>query len=126
MEPTPEHLAALAADDRPGPVVMLNLVKFKDGADARAEYQTYSKGFTPLLKQLGGTVLWAGDVTGIAIGEDGRDDWDYAVLVRYPRRQDFVDTMTSDAYAAINPYRLAGLAKHVIVPVSETYSKFDG
>ncbi len=126
MDPTPEHLAALSADDRPGPVVMLNLVKFKDTADARAEYQTYSKGFTPLLKKLGGTILWAGEVTGIAIGEDGRDDWDYAVLVRYPRRQDFVDTMTSPEYAAINPHRLAGLAKHVIVPVAETYSKFDG
>jgi uncharacterized protein (DUF1330 family) len=126
MKPTDAQLAALCADHRPGPVVMLNLVKFKDAADARAEYQAYSKGFVPLLKRVGGTILWAGDVTGIAIGEAGRDDWDYAVLVRYPRRQDFVDTMTSPEYAAINGHREAGLAKHVILPASETYSKFAG
>lgn len=126
MKPTDAQLAALSADPRPGPVVMLNLVKFKDTPNARSEYQTYSKGFVPLLKQLGGTILWAGDVTGIAIGEDSRDDWDYAVLVRYPRRRDFVDTMTSPEYAAINAHREAGLARHVILPVSETYSKFVG
>jgi hypothetical protein len=45
------------------------------------------------------------------------------VLVQYPRRQDFVDTMTSPEYAAINPDRLAGLAKHVVLPVTTTYSK---
>lgn len=126
MKPSKEQLAALSADTRPGPVVMLNLVKFKDTPDARAEYQKYSKGFVPLLKQLGGTILWAGDVTGIAIGEDGRDDWDYAVLVQYPKRQDFVDTMTSPEYAAINGHREAGLARHVILPVSATYSKLGG
>jgi uncharacterized protein (DUF1330 family) len=126
MKPSEAQLAALSADTRPGPVVMLNLVKFKDTPDARAEYQKYSKGFVPLLKKLGGTILWAGDVTGVAIGDDGRDDWDYAVLVQYPRRQDFVDTMTSPEYAAINGHREAGLAKHVILPVSETYSKFAG
>jgi uncharacterized protein (DUF1330 family) len=126
MKPSEAQLAALSADTRPGPVVMLNLVKFKDTPDARAEYQKYSKGFVPLLKKLGGTILWAGDVTGVAIGDDGRDDWDYAVLVQYPRRQDFVDTMTSPEYAAINGHREACLAKHVILPVSETYSKFAG
>ncbi len=119
MKPSTEQLAALSADTRTGPVVMLNLVKFRDTPEARAEYQEYSKGFVPLLKRCGGTILWAGDVTGIAIGEAGRD----AVLVRYPRRQDFVDTMNSPEYAAINDHREAGLAKHVILPIRETYSK---
>ena len=73
-----------------------------------------------------GTILWAGEVTGVAIGDDAGDAWDYAVLVRYPDRQAFVDTMTSSEYAAINPDRLAGLDGHVILPVSETYSKFPG
>src|SRR4051794_12990060 len=123
MEPSPAQLAALAADERGGPVVMLNLVQYAPGG-GKDEYLAYSRGFVPLLKQLGGTILWAGDVTGVAIGDDEADAWDYAVLVQYPDRQAFVDVMTSDAYAAINPHRLAGLAKHVILPVSETYSKF--
>ena len=131
MEPTATQLAALAASDRTGPVVMLNLVRYRehstdgDGSGLDA-YLRYSRGFVPLLKRCGGTILWAGDVTGVAIGDDGADDWDYAVLVQYPDRQAFVDVMTSADYAAINPHRLAGLDKHVILPVSETYSKFAG
>ena len=125
MEFTPEQLAAQAASDRVGPVVMLNLVKYRQ-PDGREEYLTYSRGFIPLLKRCGGTILWAGDVTGVALGDDDVDDWDYAVLVQYPDRQAFVDVMTSAEYAAINPHRLAGLSRHVILPVSETYSKFAG
>jgi uncharacterized protein (DUF1330 family) len=122
MQPTRSQLDALAADDHEGPVVMLNLVKYRQPG-GREAYLRYSKGFMPLLKGLGGTILWAGDVTGVAIGDDVADDWDYAVLVQYPRRQDFVDTMTSADYAAINPDRTAGLAKHVILPVTTTYAK---
>ena len=125
MEFTAEQLAALTASNQAGPVVMLNLVKYRQ-PDGRDEYLTYSRGFIPLRKRCGGTILWAGDVTGVALGDDAADDWDYAVLVRYPDRQAFVDVMTSDEYAAINPHRRAGLARHVILPVSETYSKFAG
>ena len=82
--------------------------------------------FVPLLKRCGGTILWAGEVTGVAIGDDGTDGWDYAVLVQYPDRQTFVNVMTSPEYAAINPQRLAGLDKHLLLPVSPTYSKLAG
>ena len=131
MEPTGEQLAALSADEREGPVIMLNLVQFRDRSTdgdgtGRDAYVRYSRGFVPLLKRCGGTILWAGDVTGVAIGDDAGDAWDYAVLVRYPDRQAFVGTITSDEYRAINHDRLAGLARHVILPVSETYSKFPG
>ena len=123
MEFTPEQLAAIAADTRDGAVVMLNLVKYRQ-PDGRDEYLAYSRGFIPLLKRCGGTILWAGDVTGVALGDDATDDWDYAVLVQYPSRAAFVEVMTSAEYAAINGHRLAGLRKHVILPVSETYTKF--
>ena len=125
MEFTPEQLAAIAADTRDGVVVMLNLVQYRQ-PDGRDEYLSYSRGFIPLLKRCGGTILWAGDVTGVALGDDVADDWDYAVLVQYPDRQAFVDVMTSDEYAAINHHRLAGLVRHVILPVTETYTKFSG
>jgi uncharacterized protein (DUF1330 family) len=128
VEPTEQQLAALAADERDGPVVMLNLVRFREQSTdgdgtGRDAYVRYSQGFVPLLKRTGGTILWAGDVTGVAIGDDIGDGWDYAVLVQYPDRQAFVATITSAEYRAISHHRLAGLAKHVILPVSETYSK---
>jgi uncharacterized protein (DUF1330 family) len=131
MEPRAEQLASLSAQSSAGPVVMLNLLRYRpesaDGEGSGADaYRRYSAGFIPILKRRGGTILWAGDVTGVAIGDDDADAWDFAVLVRYPDRQAFVDTMTSEEYAAINHHRLAGLAKHVILPVTETYSKFTG
>ncbi len=129
MEFTPEQLAAQTAADDGTPVVMLNLVAYRAAADDGSgsgldAYLVYSRGFVPLLKACGGTILWAGDVTGVALGDDAADDWDYAVLVQYPSRAAFVEVMTSPEYAAINPHRVAGLRKHIILPVSETYSKF--
>ena len=131
MEFTPEQLAAQSVADDGTPVVMLNLVAYRpdatDGSGSGLDaYLRYSRGFVRLLKACGGTILWAGDVTGVALGDDGADDWDYAVLVQYPSRAAFVEVMTSADYAAINPHRLAGLRKHIILPVSETYSKFTG
>lgn len=131
MEPSAAQLASLSAAPETGPVVMLNLVQFNgastdgDGSGSDA-YLRYSRGFVPLLKRAGGTILWAGNVTGVAIGDDADDAWDYAVLVQYPDRQAFVETLTSAEYATINDTRLAGLAKHVILPVTEAYSKFGG
>lgn len=129
MEPTNEQMEALRSDPDVGPVVMLNLVRCLDrstdgngsGEDA---YFRYSRGFMPILKRSGGTILWAGSVSGVVIGDGASNAWDYAVLVQYPSKQVFVDAFTSPEYKAINPLRLAGLANHVILPISETYSKF--
>ena len=56
-----------------GPVVMVNLVRFRErslddqgsGWDA---YSRYSRADVPLLKKVGGTILWAGHVEGAALG----------------------------------------------------------
>ena len=52
-----------------GPVVMVNLVRFRERSlDDRGSgwdaYSRYSKADMPLLKRVGGTVLWAGHVEG--------------------------------------------------------------
>ena len=120
MEPGAEHLAALAASDRAGPVVMLNLVRYREhaadgsgsGRDAYLRYSTRLRARCS--SACGGTILWAGDVTGVAIGDDDADDWDYAVLVQYPDRQAFVDVMTSDGVRGDQPgpARRARHARH--------------
>jgi uncharacterized protein (DUF1330 family) len=102
------------------PVVMVNLVRYRD----RAEYKRYSELAMPLIKQRGGTVLWAGDAEGVAFGAPGENRWDYVVLVRYPSRAAFLDMMASPEYAIANAHRERGLEKHVIIATSESYSKF--
>ena len=98
---------------------MVNLVRYRD----RAEYKRYSELTMPLIKQRGGTVLWAGDAEGVAFGAPEENRWDYVVLVRYPSRAAFLDMMASPEYARANAHRERGLEKHVIIAASETYSK---
>ena len=111
-----------------GPVVMLNLVRFREtsrdgdgtGWDA---YLRYSKMTMPLIKGVGGTVIWAGDAEGFSVGDVPSGGWDYVVLVRYPTRAAFLEMMTSDAYAKANVHRENGAADHVIISTKQTYSK---
>jgi uncharacterized protein (DUF1330 family) len=113
-----------------GPVVMVNLVRFRErsldgngsGWDA---YSRYSKGGMPLLKKVGGTVLWAGTVEGVALGDLGEGRWDWVVIVFYPSRAAFLAMTTSPEYAAINTDRENGVEDHVILAAKETYSKFN-
>ena len=86
MNGKPKHLNETLIRGLPdiGPVVMVNLVRFRkrsrdgngSGWDA---YTRYSKGDMPLLKKVGGTVLWAGHVEGVAVGDLGGGRWDWVV-----------------------------------------------
>ena len=112
-----------------GPVVMLNLVRFRqksadgDGSGWDA-YVRYSKADMPLLKAVGGFILWSGHVEGAALGDLGDGRWDWAVLVSYPSRAAFLSMMTSHAYALANLDRENGVEDHVILSADQTYSKF--
>jgi uncharacterized protein (DUF1330 family) len=111
-----------------GPVVMLNLVRLRErsrdgkgsGWDA---YTRYSKADMPLLKKVGGTVIWAGHVEGAALGDLGTARWDWAVLVSYPSRAAFLEMMMSPEYAQANIDRENGVEDHVILASRQSYSK---
>ncbi len=77
----------------------------------------------PLLKARRGTILWAGDVRAVALGSVVEGDWDYAVLVWYPRPAAFLDMMTSPEYAAGNVDRENGTERHLILATRMDYSK---
>jgi uncharacterized protein (DUF1330 family) len=112
-----------------GPVGMVNLVRLREhalngegsGWDA---YQRYSAAVVKLLKPRSATILWAGDVEGVALGIPEANRWDYAVLVRYPSRAVFLEMLNSADYAVANIERENALADHVIFAVKETFGKF--
>jgi uncharacterized protein (DUF1330 family) len=120
-------LIAGLTDD--GPVVMVNLVRFRaaardgDGSGWDA-YVRYSRLFMPLLRACGGTILWSGDAEGLAYGALAGPGWDYVVLVQYPSRAAFLETVTSPGYDAANVHRENGVDDHVIIATTQTYSKF--
>lgn len=121
-----EALRALPDDE---PVVMLNLMRFREksldgngsGWDA---YLRYSKLTIKLIKAHGGTIIWTGDAEAVALGVPDKHRWDYVALVRYPSRAAFLAMMHSSEYAIANVERENGCADHAIVAMRETYNKF--
>ena len=109
--------AAASADD--GPVVMLNLLKFKDvatdGGSGAAAYNKYGGSVTRMVEARGGQVLWSGRVDQILIGEEGANGWDAIALVQYPSRQAFLDMVTDDTYLKSHEHREGGLADTVLL-----------
>ena len=111
-----------------GPVVMVNLVRLREVAsDGKGSgwdaYTQYSRAITPLLKGVGGTIIWAGDAEGAAYGDLNAKLWNFVVLVRYPSRKAFLDMVTSAAYAKANLDRERGVEDHIILSSRQTYSK---
>ena len=121
--------AALKALPDHGPVVMLNLMRFRErsldgngsGWDA---YLRYSALTIKLIKARGGAIVWTGNAEAVALGVPEQHRWDYVALVRYPSRAAFLDMMQSSEYAAANVERENGCADHTIIAVNETYRKF--
>ena len=124
------NVKGLQALDRHAPVVMVNLMRFRersldgDGSGWDA-YLRYSALTVPMIKARGGTLLWTGDATAVALGSEVGNQWDYLALVYYPTVADFIDMMTSQDYEQrCDPHRTNGCAEHVIIATREAYSKF--
>jgi uncharacterized protein (DUF1330 family) len=120
----------LAALDQKTPVVMVNLMRFRersldgDGSGWDA-YLRYSSLTVPMIKARGGTLLWTGDAKAVALGAQEGNQWDYLALVYYPSVAAFIDMMTSADYESrCDPHRTNGCAEHVIIATAEAYSKF--
>jgi uncharacterized protein (DUF1330 family) len=124
------NIEGLAALDHQAPVVMVNLMRFRersldgDGSGWDA-YLRYSALTVPMIKARGGTLLWTGNARSVALGPQAGNQWDYVALVYYPSVVAFVDMMTSADYERLSdPHRRNGCAEHVIIATSEAYSKF--
>ncbi|MDG2262486.1 MAG: DUF1330 domain-containing protein [Actinomycetota bacterium] len=108
MEPGPD-----------GPIYMVNLLKFKDRAvyedgrettlTGRDAYQIYGRGVSDLLKEYGGEIVFAGDVTFLALGQV-EELWDEVAIARYPGRGDLLAMSSSEAWRDLAVHRTAGLA----------------
>lgn len=125
VNPTREHVERFAREaPDAAPIVMLNLLRFRDVADYGADgeigvagkkaYARYSKAVMPLLWEVGGQALWMGRARAGVIVPDG-ESWDEVLLVHYPSRAAFVRMVTSDAYQAILHHRTAALSDSRLV-----------
>ena len=73
MFPTEEQLRMLREHPDDVPVIMLNLMKFKERSDdgdgtGWDAYVRYSKATAPLIKEQGGRIIWTGKIEQLALG----------------------------------------------------------
>jgi uncharacterized protein (DUF1330 family) len=109
-----EHLMADADPDQP--VIMLNLLRFKDhaegiddGVSGREAYERYAEATAPFLARVGGRLLLAADAEQMVVGPEALE-WDMALMVEYPSRHKFFEMATDPGYLRAHEHRAAALS----------------
>jgi uncharacterized protein (DUF1330 family) len=122
--PKGEQLSDAVAKGANQPIVMVNLLKFKDKAaykdgradasDGRTAYNRYGADMLQFVQAHGGRVLFMGEVKSLVIG-DVEEMWDAVALVEYPSSEAFVKIAMSPDVAKFGVHREAGLAGQLLI-----------
>lgn len=128
-----QALGPLFARGADQPVVMLNLLRFREIADysqtpelapaepisGAAAYDLYMEATLPHLRASGGDVAFMGDAGAWFIGPEG-EGWDMVLLVRQSSIQSFLGFAQNEPYltGAIG-HRTAALADSRLLPLIE-------
>jgi uncharacterized protein (DUF1330 family) len=131
IEPDEQQLAeitALAGTPDDGPVVMLNLNRYRERAayegeppgggspdvTGREAYARYGEVALAVLDRLGGKVLWDAEAQTTVIG-DASDRYDDVIAVWYPSRAAFVALATDPELVVALADRRAALARAAVI-----------
>lgn len=114
---------------RPGPIHMLNLVRFREQADyadgrvmtGREAYAEYGRQSAAALERVGGRIIWRGVMEQMLIGPDDKQ-WDLCLIVEYPSANAFRDMQRDPEYQKAVENRQAGILDSRLIrmnPMSE-------
>ena len=127
LRPNPIQLAEFALGDD-DPILMVNLLKFKDKAEyedgratnltGREAYEIYVTETREHLANVGAELILGGEVNGLLLGEV-EDLWDAFGVARYPSRKAMITMARNPAYIESEKHRAAGLAGQLNIEVSE-------
>lgn len=131
LEPGQDQVARLISSTDEGPIVMVNLLKFRDeaggidkGVSGAEAYGRYSAAVAPFLEKVGGKVLVAVASAESVIGPEA-PEWDMTILVEYPSRQAFIKMTTDPGYLEIAGHRTAALADSRLILSNLVYAGRD-
>ena len=124
VDPTKETFAAFRANDRAGPIHMLNLVRLRDRAaypDGRAKtgaeaYAAYSRDSEPVFARLGGAIVWRGKFELMLIGPEA-ERWDLCFIAAYPDVAAFVAMLRDPLYREAVKHRQAAVEDSRLIRV---------
>jgi uncharacterized protein (DUF1330 family) len=114
-QPNVEQFKELAKNSNKGPVVMLNLLKFKPEGGL-ASYARYAEEADKFLRGVGGKAIYLGKMKELLIGHEA---WDVLILVRYPSRDAFLKMVNNPEYLEIHKYRAAAIERSVLYATDE-------
>ena len=111
--PTREQFKALMAQDYKGPIMMINLLKYKkDGG--RESYDNYETGVQKSFQQVGGQVTKRGDCLMTVIGSE---EWDEVLVAEYPSIDAFMEMQRDKVYQAAVPFRSEAIEDSRLIAV---------
>ena len=116
VDPTREAFAAFRANDRAGPIHMLNLVRLRpqahygDGrvASGAEAYAAYGQASAPVFARLGGRIVWQGGFEMMLIGP-ADERWDICFIAQYPGAATFVEMLRDPVYREAVKHRQAAV-----------------
>ena len=133
VEPTDAAVMAFMKRGITGPVVMLNLIRFRAVADyyaaqhlapaepisGEAAYRRYIDHTLPILRSTGGDISFLGTGGGLLIGP-ANERWDLVMLVRQTSVLSFLAFASHAEYLAGLPHREAAVEDSRLLPIVES------
>lgn len=125
IDPTKQAFALFRENDRPGPIHMLNLVRFRaeaaypDGRKATGAeaYAAYGRESGSVFARLGGRIVWRGRFELMLIGP-ADERWDECFIAEYPSVAAFVEMVRDPIYREAVKHRQAAVEDSRLVRLS--------
>lgn len=126
IAPEPEQIEELLEGPAEGPVVMVNLLRFKKEADAPDEgltgeeaYGRYGAQMVQWVTSQGARLIWSGRVDSMVIGDS--DEYFHTIaLMEYPSRAEFLRIAGDPRVAEYSVHRTAGLDMQWLIATTTT------
>ena len=132
IDPERDQFDAFKNLPRDEPIMMLNLLRFRekaayeDGRDTTGAeaYAAYGKESGPVFRRVGGEIIWRGNPEVTVIGP-ADEHWDMIFIARYPTASAFLEMVTDPDYRVAVKHRQAAVEDSRLIRTTES-DKGDG
>ncbi|MDJ0759634.1 MAG: DUF1330 domain-containing protein [Woeseiaceae bacterium] len=126
VNPERDQFDAFKALPRDYPVMMLNMLLFRekaeyeDGRDATGAeaYEAYGRDSAPIFQRVGGEIIWRG-IPEVMLTGPFEKQWDLVFIARYPTAGAFLEMVTDPDYQQAVKHRTAGVLDSRLIRTRE-------
>lgn len=115
IQSNPDQFKALKHNPNDGPVVMLNLLKFKPDGGFET-YLQYMQESNKYVEGVGGKMIFIGKPNELLYGDE---TWDLMMLVQYPSRAKFLEMSNNPDYIKVHELREKAAEKAVLYAIDQ-------